>query len=56
MKSDVKPVDQIGYKFLSRSRAATLPAAALIRGNVCTLPSTSRVNWPLRITDVATRT
>ena len=46
----------MGYRFLSFFRASALPLDALISGNVCTLPSTSRVSWPVRITDVATRT
>ena len=32
------------------------PLEALMSGKVCTLPSTSRVNCPERMTDVATRT
>jgi len=47
---------QIGYRFLSLFRASALPLDALINGKVRTLPSTSRVNWPERITEVATRT
>ena len=36
--------------------ALALPFEALMSGKVCTLPSTSRVSLPERITEVATRT
>lgn len=55
IRSVLGPV-QIGYRFLSLFRASALPLDALINGKVRTLPSTSRVNWPERITEVATRT
>ena len=48
--------NQIGYMFLSLFRTSALPLDALISGKVRSSPSTSSVNWPERITDVATRT
>ena len=52
----ISQVVQIGYRFFSRFRASAEPLEALISGKVRTLPSTSSVNWPVRITEVATRT
>ena len=46
----------MGYRLLSLFRASALPLDALIRGKVRIVPSTSSVNWPERMTEVATRT
>ena len=56
LRSEKSRSDQIGYIFFNVSRALALPLEALIRGKVCTLPSTSRVSMPVRMTEVATRT